>query len=291
MTLAITVPGTNGASSGLPALSARVAGFPAANLFGLWLHEDGTVGATPTSILDSSGNSHNGAMFTSPSVTKSNEGYATGASLGFLYDTGYPATSDFTVVGVERNRLGGSAGTNANPVLLTTTGSCASTVMTGSVGNTGSTTRGILAVNHDSVNPDSGATAGAEIGLFNQIANSAPGWAGGSSRRVCRNTAAAKASWIAWALSVNQTTGVIIFKSQGQTYTISALSDLTTWRAGAGNIVLGMSHYVLATLCTGDVGMNALYSYAATEAQIDVLIAAAKKRMSRAEHNSVSLVL
>lgn len=286
MTFAITVPGTNAAAVGLPALSPRIAGFPSASLYGLWLNEDGTVGTTPTSILDSSGNGHNGSMFTSPQVTKSAEGYATGASVGFLFDTGYAASADFTVVGVERNRLGGSAGVNANPVLLTSTGSCASNATTGSVGNTGSSTRGILAVNHDSVSADSGVTAGAEIGLFNQIAGSSAGWAGGSSRRVCRNTSAAKASWLAWALSVNHTTGAVIFKSQGQTYTLNASSDLAAWTSGAGNVVLGMSHYLLATLCTGDVGLNALYSYAATEAQMDVLIAAAKARMATSAHNN-----
>lgn len=295
MTLAISVPGVDASASGLPARSDRLAGFPTNNLFGLWLCEDGATGVTPSAILDSSGNNHNGTLFTSGSFSKSAEGYATGATLGFLFDTGFPFASNFTAIGITRNRVaGGNASSTAYPVLLTTTGSCASSSMTGSIGATGASTRGALLVNHDSFSADSGASAGAEIGLFQYIAGgtSSQGWGGGSnaSRRICRNTTQPKSSWIAWALSVNHDTGTVIFKAQGISYTLSVATDLANFTAGAGNVVLGMSHWQLATICQGDIGLAALYSYAAAEADMDKLIAAAKKRMALAAHNGVTVL-
>lgn len=283
MSLSIYVSGLNDTASLLPAFApTNEYGFPVDDLYGLYLFEDGAIASVPTQATDSSGLGHHAAMAAASAVVRITEGVKTGdvGNFGFLADTGYLGSSDFTVFGVTRNRLGGGQ-TGEYPVLMTTTGNGPTSTMAANVASLNVATRGQLVVNHDSVSADSGGTAGAEVGLLNNTTASA-GWAGGSNRRVSRNAAAAKASWIAWALSVNHTTGAALFKAIGTAVTVTSISDMATWAAsGIGNIKLGMGHYAASSDgALGDVGLMGLYSAALSEGQIDTIIAASKTRMA-----------
>lgn len=274
MSLIINIPDLDDSASQLAVLQETIAGFPVTNLQALYLFEDGDVGSTPTQAVDSSGNGRHASLLAGSSITRIDEGVKTGDALnnGFMLNTGVAYNASFSAVGVIRCRIPVST-SGAYPLLHGISAAYGVNGVGASYG--GATTYGVFNINHDAT----GATDAINLAPFNGTPASAK-WPGAPSNRPSTTNVSPRATWEAWGLSVDVAAGTIVFRANGSTITFTSKSDLDLFMSQGGNHIFGYSRYLTGSTALGDVGLFGLYSGANDVAGLDVLIAAAKTRMS-----------
>ena len=261
----------------LPAVSFTVGGFPVTNLQALYLFEDGAVGSSPTTALDSSGNDNTATLVSGSSITRIAGGVKTGDSLnnGFLFDTPVAYSGSFTIVGVVRARAPTST-SGSFPTIHGASGSNTASGVGGLIGQNNTGTRGRLLLNQDS----STAVDSVNMSLYQTKTDGTTAWDGSGSIRPQPPAVSPRQTWVAYALSVNASTGELILRSNGNTLTFTALSDLTTFITGAGFHTFGYGRFGTSNVTMGDVGLFGIYSGASDVATLNSLIDCAKSRMT-----------
>ena len=101
MSFIVKIPGADFSNSGLPKLSRTVMSFPAANLQGLWLAQDGAVGAGVSSLSDSAGNNNTATLmsdFVPPVRTSAGLQSVAGPDQSFIFDSGIKLSAQNTAI-------------------------------------------------------------------------------------------------------------------------------------------------------------------------------------------------
>ena len=236
-----------------------------------------TINTAPTQAIDSSGNGRTASLLTGSSVTRIAEGVKTGDALGngFLFDAPVDYTGSCTVVGVIRNRVPVSTA-SSYPVIHTKSNYYGSSGLGAGFLQATVTANGALFVNNDAT----GANDNSTISLLNMKASAGGAWTGASSTRPGGSVVAPRASWEAFALSINAVTGELILRAGGGTLTFTSQADLATFLSPAGHHLFGYGRYSNSNTTLGDMGLFGIYAGVKDVAAQDVLIASAKARMA-----------
>ncbi|QSR17476.1 hypothetical protein [Novosphingobium sp. KA1] len=234
-----------------------------------------TINTAPTQAIDSSGNGRTASLVTGSTVTRIAEGVKTGDALGngFFFDAPIDYTGSCSVVGVIRNRVPLSTA-SSYPVIHSKTNYYGSAGVGAGFVQAVVTANGALFVNNDST----GATDLSNISLLNTKA-AGGAWTGASSSRPGGANVAPRATWEAFALSVNADTGELILRANGATMTFTSPADLTAFLGPAGHHLFGYGRYSVPNTTLGDMGLFGIYAGAKDVAALDTLIASAKARM------------
>lgn len=106
MSVVIRIKGADFSGKGLPKLTRTINGIPSDGLAALYLMEDGNIGDSMTQLLDSSGNNNHATIYSDwPAAIRQSFGLESANDDGAAFDTGIPASGEFTVIAALRRTM------------------------------------------------------------------------------------------------------------------------------------------------------------------------------------------
>ncbi|WP_328279243.1 hypothetical protein [Sphingobium sp.] len=292
MSLKIVIPGADFSGLGNPKVESLIEGLPADNLAALYLFDTGVEGAAWAGpAVDKSGFGRDAPLVAASTALKSAGGVNNGAvaNEGFAVLTPVGISSKFTVFGVSRNNLPASAAVSTTLMPWSSSGDWAAplapSVSDGTAGAAAQATAGRFQLNQQNfVSTSTGNFA--EMGVYATAANVSTGWAGATARQDVRNAAAAKGSWIAWALSFDAAVGYTLRGIGSSVIVTGAAADAAIWLARqtsvGGRHIFGAPAYLSdPDNVRGEMALAGIYDgVAKSVADMDVLLARVKTKLA-----------